>query len=149
MKDFGYAGMQSHIQQICINMIVMECGWGRSANGGWENYCAVRESQLCSWSSNIQLQFCQLHENSGCLFVLGFGTMKIFSKYGSSQYVLALTHQCFHSDTTGMCLVCSQIGCRDTEHTTTLSMRERVERNIRVGPLGLLDASPFRTMVWN
>jgi hypothetical protein len=31
-----------------------------------------------------------------------------------------------------MCLVCSQIGCRGTEHTATLS--------IRVGPLGLLDA---------
>jgi hypothetical protein len=26
VKDFGYAGMQSHSQQICINMIVMECG---------------------------------------------------------------------------------------------------------------------------
>jgi hypothetical protein len=44
-------------------------------------------SQLCSWS-NIRLKFCQLHENSGCLFVLGFGTRKIFSKYGSSQYML-------------------------------------------------------------
>jgi hypothetical protein len=59
-----------------------------------------------------------------------------------------LTHQCFHSDIlTGMCLVCSQIGCRDTEHTTSLIMRTWIERNIRVGPLVLLDASPFRTMV--
>jgi hypothetical protein len=43
MKDFGYAGMQSHIQHICINMIVMECGCQRSASGSWENYCAVLE----------------------------------------------------------------------------------------------------------
>jgi hypothetical protein len=33
----------SHIQQICINMVVMEYGWGRSASGGWENYGAVSE----------------------------------------------------------------------------------------------------------
>jgi hypothetical protein len=57
------------------------------------------------------------------------------------------THQCFHSDITGMCLVCSQIGCRHTEHTTTLSMRERGLNKTSVGPLGLLDAGPFRTMV--
>jgi hypothetical protein len=51
MKDYGYAGMQSH------HSFVPEV---------------------------IHLKFCQFHENSGCLFVLGFGTRKIFSKYGSS-----------------------------------------------------------------
>jgi hypothetical protein len=54
-------------------------------------YVNAGTSQLCSWS-NIHLKFCQLHENSGCLFVLGFGIRKIFSKYGSSQYVLPPGH---------------------------------------------------------
>jgi hypothetical protein len=93
--------MQSHIQQICINMIVMECGSGRSASGSWENYRAVHECRHIT-----------------ALFVLGFGTRKIFSKHGSSQYVLPL------GALTLQACVCSQIGCRDTEHTTTLSMRE-------------------------
>jgi hypothetical protein len=58
------------------------------------------------------------------------------------------THQCLHSDITGMCLVCSQIGCRDTEHTMTWSMSDRdIERNLEVGPQGLLAASPYRSMV--
>jgi hypothetical protein len=73
MEDFGHAGMQSHIQQICINMTVMECGWGRSASGGCEKYHAVRECR------HIHLKSWQLHENSGCFLVLGFGTRKMFS----------------------------------------------------------------------
>jgi hypothetical protein len=54
-------------------------------------YVNAGTSQFCS-QSNIHLKFCQLHENSGYLFVLGFGTRKIFSKYGSSQYVPPLGH---------------------------------------------------------
>jgi hypothetical protein len=58
------------------------------------------------------------------------------------------THQCLHSGITCMCLVCSQIGCRDTEHTMTWSMREhQIERNVKSGPVGFLDASPYRSMV--
>jgi hypothetical protein len=52
-------------------------------------YVNAGTSQL---SSEVTYTFCQLHENSGCLFVLGFGTRKIFSKYGSSEYVLPLGH---------------------------------------------------------
>jgi hypothetical protein len=43
------------------------------------------------------------------------------------------------------CLVCSQTGCRDIEHTTALSMRERGLNE--TSEWGLYYASPFRTMV--
>jgi hypothetical protein len=144
MKDFGYAGTQSHIQQICINMIAMECGWGKSASGGWENYRAGT-SQLCSWS-NIHFTFCQL-------FVLGFGTRKIFSKYGSSQYELPLGHTdppvfsfWHYRHVFGLFTDWLQ---RHWTHNNLEQERTWIERNVRVGPLVLLDASPFRTMVWN
>jgi hypothetical protein len=74
-------------------------------------------------------------------YFLNMGVHSMCSHWGT------LTHQCFHSVITGMCLVCSQIGCRDTERNNLEHERTWIERNIRVRPLVLLDASPFGTMV--
>jgi hypothetical protein len=115
-------------------------------------YVNAGTSQLCSWS-HIHLKCCQLHENSGCLFVLGFGTRKIFSKYGSSQYVLPLGHTVpplfsfwHYRHVFGLFTDWLR---RHWTHNNLEHERTWIERNIRVGPLVLLDASPFRTMVWN
>jgi hypothetical protein len=97
---------------------MLECGWGRSASGSWENYRAVT-SQLCSWRIL----------DAWLYWALGPG-------------------KCFHSDITGMCLVGSQIGCRHWPHNNLEHERTWIERNVRVGPLVLLDAAPFRTLVW-
>jgi hypothetical protein len=130
--------------------------WMReSASGGCENYRAVRECRhiiACS-RSNIHIQFCLLHENSGCLFVLGFGTRKTFSKYGSSQYVLPLGHTdapvfSFWHYRHVFGLFTDWLQTRWT-HNSLEHEGTWIERNMRVGPLVLLDASPCRTMVWN
>jgi hypothetical protein len=57
-----------------------------------------------------------LHDNSGCLFIFGFGTRKIFSKYESLLQMLSLIHRCFQSDL--------QCGRGDSEHAMILSMGE-------------------------
>jgi hypothetical protein len=132
---------------LTSEMMKIQLSWSN-----WMIKCYRIWGSLCSLS-NIHLKFCQLHDNSGCLFVLGFGTRKIFSKYGSSQYVLPLGH----TDPP----VFSFWNCKhvfglftdwlQTHWTNNNLEHERmwIERNIRVGPLVLLDASPFRIMVWN
>jgi hypothetical protein len=106
-----------------------------TASDGWENY-AVDEYR------HIIALF--LHK-----FKIFAGPKKYFlnMRVHCSPHWGTLTHQCFHSDITGMCLVCSQIGCRDTGHNNLEGETTWIEGSIRVGPLGLLDAGPFRSMI--
>jgi hypothetical protein len=54
MIDFGYTVMQS---RVCINMILMACGRGRTASEGWENYAVDEYRHLTA----LFLKYCNIH----------------------------------------------------------------------------------------